>query len=217
MARGRDDGAVHRQGQWPPAVVVGIDAPHKEDDRFAMYSLGRWDHRHKPHSRRPKRIEGYGEQTAAFLMDTVRPYIESTYRVSRDRERVAVAGSSMGGYMALLVGAKYSQWVSKVMAFSPVAMDFPMRGDLLRDLIARSGSAVPQRFYLDMGGREKLEFTQHPDELIDHLAQLRETLLAAGHSEVLARVVPGDRHDEHAWARRFPQAYLWAFFGVEPG
>lgn len=207
---------LHRQGQWPPAVVVGIDAPPNKYDRMAMYSLGQWDYRRAPGGRRLKRIEGYGERTAAFLMDTVKPYIENTYRVSGDREQVAAAGASMGGYMSLVVGTKYSESVSKVMAFSPVAMDFPMRGFQLRELIAAAGSALPQRFYLDMGDRERLDFTKHPEELVNHLARLRETLEAAGHSDVLTRVVPGGRHDERAWARRFPQAYLWSFFGVEP-
>lgn len=208
---------LHRQGQWPPAVVAAIDAPQNKYDRMAMFSMGQWDYRRAPGSRRLRRIDGYAEQTAAFLMEVVKPHIERTYRVSRDREHVAVAGSSMGGYMSLLLGGLYQQSVSKVMAFSPVALDFPMHGHLLRDLLTARGSVPPQRFYLDMGDRERLDFTTHPAELVEHLAELRQSLEDAGHSQVLARVIAGDRHDERAWSRRFPQAYLWSFFGVEPG
>lgn len=203
------------QGDHEPAIVVGIDAPQNRYDRFAMYSIGQWDYRRRPDARRLKHIQGFGNETAAFLMRTVKGYVEKTYRASRDRDRIAVAGSSMGGYMALYVGATYSRQVSKVMAFSPVLMDFPMRGHLLRDVIVGAGAAAPQRIYADMGDRETLDFCGSR-ELVDHLEQVRLTLLEAGHAEILTRVVSGDRHDERAWARRFPGAYLWTFDGIEP-
>ncbi len=201
-------------GVYEPAIVVGIDAPQNRYDRFAMYSIGEWEYRRRPDTRRLHRIHGFGDETAAFLMRTVKRYVEKTYRASRDRERIAVAGSSMGGYMALYVGARFQQQVSKVMAFSPVLMDFPMRGYVLRDEIVRAGVSQPQRIYADMGDREVLDFCG-PRELQDHLEEVRLTLQQAGHSQVRTRVAAGDRHDERAWARRFPGAYLWAFDGVE--
>jgi len=206
---------LHSDGGGQPAVVVGIDAPQNKYDRFAMYSIGQWEYRKRPDARLLKRIRGFGDQTADFLMGTVKRYVEQTYRVSTEREDVGVAGSSMGGYMSLYVGARHQEQVAKVMAFSPVAMDFPMRGYLLRDVLVRAGAHHPQRVYLDMGDREKLEFCG-PQELVDHLEELRLTMTEAGHTQLLARVVPGDRHDERAWGRRFPQAYRWAFFGEEP-
>ncbi len=145
-------------------------------------------------------------------------YVERTYRASRDREKVAVAGSSMGGYMARTASAppRFQQQVSKVMAFSPVLMDFPMRGYLLRDVIVQAGAAQPQRIYADMGDRERLDFCGST-ALVEHLEEVRLTLAEAGHEQVLTRLIPGDRHDERAWARRFPGAYLWVFDGVVPG
>ena len=201
-------------GVYEPAIVVGIDAPQNRYDRFAMYSIGEWEYRRRPDTRRLHRIHGFGDETAAFLMRTVKRYVEKTYRASRDRERIAVAGSSMGGYMALYVGARFQQQVSKVMAFSPVLMDFPMRGYVLRDEIVRAGVSQPQRIYADMGDREVLDFCG-PRDLQDHLEEVRLTLEQAGHSQVRTRVAAGDRHDERSWARRFPGAYLWAFDGVE--
>ncbi len=203
-------------GAYEPAIVVGIDAPQNRYDRFAMYSIGEWGYRRTPAGRRLKRIEGHGEETAAFLMRTVKRYVERTYRASRDREKVAVAGSSMGGYMALYIGATYQRHVSKIMAFSPVLMDFPMRGYLLRDVIVQAGAAQPQRIYADMGDRERLDFCGST-ALVEHLEEVRLTLAEAGHEQVLTRLIPGDRHDERAWARRFPGAYLWVFDGVVPG
>jgi enterochelin esterase-like enzyme len=180
-----------------------------------MYSVGEWDYRKVPDGRRLRHIRGYGDETAAFLLEQVKPYVESTYRAATDRDLVGVAGSSMGGYMSLYVAARYPQLVGACLAFSPVVMDFPMRGYALRDFIIRAGR-TDQRFYLDMGDREKLDFCG-PPELVDHLEELRLMLREAGHTEVLTRLIPGGRHDERAWSYRFLDAYLWAFFGVEPG
>ena len=182
------------QRVYEPAIVVGIDAPQNRYDRFAMYSIGEWEYRRRPDTRRLQRIHGFGDETAEFLMRAVKRYVEKTYRASRDRERIAVAGSSMGGYMALYVGARFQQQVSKVMAFSPVLMDFPMRGYVLRDEIVRAGVSQPQRIYADMGDREVLDFCG-PRELQDHLEEVRLTLEQAGHSQVRTRLAAGYRHD----------------------
>ncbi len=203
-------------GPYSPAIVVGLDAPQDRYERYAMYTVTDWEYRKRPDGRLLKRIRGYGRETAAFLMEQVRPWVESTYRAASDRERVGIAGSSMGGYMSLFVGAEYQATVSKVMAFSPVLLDEPMRGDELRDVILAAGAAYPQRYYLDMGDRERLEYVLDPRVLVEHLEEVRLTLEAAGHADVLARVVAGGRHDERAWAKRFPEAYLWAFHGVDP-
>ena len=196
--------------------MVGIDAPQNRYERYAMYTVSDWEYRARSSGRLLKRIRGYGDETAAFLIEQVKPYVEATYRAARDRDQVGVAGSSMGGYMSLVVGTRYPDRVSKVLAFSPVALDEPLRGFELREAIVGAGAPVTQRYYLDMGDRERLDYVRDPQELVDNLQELRSALAQAGHRDVLARVVPGGHHDERAWARRFPEAYLWAYFGVEP-
>lgn len=201
--------------EYTPAIVAAIDAPQTRYERFAMYSLGQWDFRTEPGARRLKAIEGYGDQTAEFLMKKVKRHVERTYRASRDRDQVGVGGSSMGGYMSLYIAARYPQLVSKVIAFSPVLLDFPLRGDELREYIVRAGADLPQRFYLEMGDRERIDFA-NARQLVDHFDEVTMMLEQAGHREVFARIIPGGRHDERHWAKQFPGAFLWTFYRVEP-
>ena len=77
-----------------------------------------------------------GERTASFLIEEVKPWAERSFRVSADRRRVAVAGSSLGGYMSLYTAARFSDQVSAALAFSPVALDRPMAGHVLRAYLA---------------------------------------------------------------------------------
>lgn len=200
-------------GPQQPAVVVGIDAPEDRLARFAMYSIGEWDYRKTPHGRRLGHVVGTGDQTSAFLFEVVKPYVEANYRVSTNREGVGVAGSSMGGYMSLYSAATYPELISKVLAFSPVVLDHPMAGYLLRDYLVAQAAPQPQRIYLDMGDAEELEYIDSPVDLVRNLEALELALRSAGHREVVARIIPGGTHSERSWAARFAEVYLWAFTG----
>lgn len=206
---------IGRDTPYDPAVVVGIDAPPGRYDRYAMYSVGEWDFRIAPQARRRARIQGYGDATAAFLFTEVKPFVEATYRVHTDRDAVGVGGSSMGGYMALYSAAHYPELLSKVIALSPVVLDFPMNGQRVLDALAASGVRLPQRFFLEMGSKETLDYAS-PNELVAHLGDIERSLLTAGHEEVFARVIPNGRHDERWWAKQFTGAYLWTFHGIDP-
>jgi predicted alpha/beta superfamily hydrolase len=206
---------VARATEYTPAIVVGIDAPQSRYERYEMYSLGSWDFRHAPDSRRLKRIEAYGEQTAEFLFTEVKTYVETTYRCVQERSGIGVGGSSMGGFMSLYCAAAYPQLVSKVIALSPVVLDFPMAGWHLRDMIVQAGADLPQRFFLEMGTHERLDYAT-PQQLTEHLNEVVATLRTAGHADVYARLIPNGRHDERWWARQFTGAFLWAFHEVVP-
>ena len=200
-----------------PAIVVGIDAPDDRFSRYAAYSIGDWGYRARPDGRVVRRIHGDGEATAAFLLQQVKPATEQRYRVRTDRDGVGVSGSSMGGYMSLYCAARYPDLVSKVIAMSPVALDHPMEGWRLREFLTGAGATLPQRIWIDMGDDENLDYITSPQDLVDSLYVMRDTLVAAGHREVVAHVMAGAKHDERSWASRFEQAYRWAFDGVEPG
>jgi enterochelin esterase-like enzyme len=199
-----------------PAVVVGIDAPENKFERYRMYSVGEWAYRKHPDGRVVRRIVGDGAATAQFLLGDVKAATEQRYRVRQDRDGVGVGGSSMGGYMSLYCAARYPELVSRVIAMSPAVFDHPMRGFELRALLAEAGAPQPQRFWIDMGDEEDLEYVDGTPGFIDALWSVRDALSAAGHTEVAAHVIAGGKHDERSWADRFEQAYRWAFDGVEP-
>ena len=199
-----------------PAIVVGIDAPFDKFARYAMYTIGTWDYRTRPDRRTVRHIVGDGEATAAFLLEEVKAATEAQYRVRTDRDGVGVAGSSMGGYMALYSATKYASLVGKAIAMSPVVLVAPMRDSGLRDYLLAAGAAYPQRIWIDMGDNEELAYIESPQQLVDNMWQVRDVLTMMGHRDVAAHVVAGGDHTERSWAARFERAYRWAFDGVEP-
>lgn len=196
------------------AVVVGIDSPSDGQLRAGEMTIGEWDFPvvdYPEYVGRDPRINGEGAATAQFMVEVVKPYVESRYAVARDRERVAVGGSSLGGYMSLYVMTQYPESFGVVLAFSPAVFDVPMKGQVLRDLVRASQSHHRTRVYLDMGGREELRYAS--DDIVGSLWPLTEAVVAAGYTDVTTAVFPEAGHDEDAWAQRFPEVYLWALHG----
>ncbi len=153
-------------------------------------------------------MRGHGQRTAAFLIEEVKGWAERNYRVATNRERVAVAGSSLGGYMTLYTATRFGDQVGAALAFSPVVVDEPMAGGVLRHFLATSAPVWPQRHYLDMGDDEDLPYATR-EALVANLGPIEEALRAAGHGDIWSRVIPGGVHDEVAWGERFGEVVDW--------
>lgn len=194
------------QGSTQGAIVVGIDCPDSAVGRYSHYSAWDWT------GPEGEPVRATGSLTADFIVDTLMPYIQGTYRVSRERARTALGGSSMGGYMTLYVGTRHTARFGVLLSFSPAVLAQPMRGDLLFEYLASQPLAPGTRVYLDMGDAEQLSYTTSQD-LVTRLRQARDVVAAQGPAELVARVVAGAAHTEIDWAARFAEVYLWAFEG----
>ncbi len=160
-----------------------------------------------------------GAVTADFLVEQVIPHVQATYRVARDRARVGLSGSSMGGYMTLFTGVRHPEVFGRLLAFSPILLDEPMAGHELRDFIVHRGLDPATWVYLDMGDAEELSYIDHPDRVVENLAETTAALASSVRppERLVSRVIPGARHDELAWGARFGEVLLWAFAdGPEP-
>jgi len=62
---------------------------------------------------------GDGDDYLDFLTQTLKPEIDNRYRTNQDRENTAIAGSKMGGLIALYAGITRSETFSHIMAISP--------------------------------------------------------------------------------------------------
>ena len=62
---------------------------------------------------------GKGELYAKFLIEELKPFIDSNYRTLSDRAHTAVAGSSLGGLISLYMGYKHGDVFSMCGVISP--------------------------------------------------------------------------------------------------
>lgn len=77
-----------------PVIVVGMECSHRGNERLWEYC---------PYEKKVfgEMIHGIGEQTFQWIIHDVKPYIDSCYLTYGHREATGIAGSSMGGIMAM--------------------------------------------------------------------------------------------------------------------
>ena len=172
------------------AIVVGID--NGQDER--IHELSPWTN--------PKYGPAQGEQYMAFVVDTVKPWIDAHYRTLADREHTAIAGSSMGGLISHYALLRYPQVFGKAAIFSP---SYWFTGEVYTQTAAHPWpSGTKTYFYI--GGREDEEAVPDVDRMV---ALLRTQGHAAG--DVTVHVDPQGQHNERAWRAEFPRAIAWLF------
>ena len=127
-------------------IVEGMECGHNGEERlseYLPYPANKGSHF--------DRFEPKGDETMQWILSEVKPLIDLEYRTIPFRECTGIAGSSMGGLMALYAVVHYNRWFSKGGCVSS-AIGFCMR-PLMNDL--RKNKLSPDtRIYLSWGTKE---------------------------------------------------------------
>jgi alpha-glucosidase len=172
------------------AIVVGIDNGEAERIR----ELSPWTN--------PKYGPAQGEQYMAFVVDTVKPWIDAHYRTQPGRDGTAIMGSSMGGLISHYALLRYPQVFGKAAIFSP---SYWFTSDVYTQTAARPWPAGTKTWFY-IGGREDEESVPDVQRMV---ALLRTQAHTPG--DIAVRIDPRGQHDERAWRAQFPQAVAWLF------
>ena len=141
------------------------------------------------------KLDAYG----AFVVDTVKPYIDKTYRTLATKENTAIMGSSLGAVASVGIAQRYPDLFSKAGAMSG---SFWWNN---KALITKPAPRVAVKFYLDAGTRD--------DGALD-AALMRDALLKQGYQldrDLLFYSAEGATHDEKSWAARVEKPLTWFF------
>jgi predicted alpha/beta superfamily hydrolase len=165
-------------------IVVGI---HNTSDRLAEYS---------PFPD-PRHGGGGGDRYARFLLDTLKPRIDSEFRTRKDRDSTVVGGSSMGGLISLYLFFRRPSPFGGAVVMSP-SIWFGGREILSYVQRARTTRG---RIYLDTG-------TAEGKATLRNARALNRLLKKKGYGRDTLRFVEaeGHQHREGDWAWRLPHA-----------
>jgi predicted alpha/beta superfamily hydrolase len=199
------------KGRIEPVIVVGIDSP---GDRRSEEYLPYVD------PMNPDAPEVHGDRMPEFLVSEVLSRVDAEFRTRKDRSSRAVGGSSYGGIAALYALIRRPDIFGRgLIESAPLNVG---NGRLLREA---SGLALgPERVVVGIGDSE----IGASDALFAHwkstseefdagwvamnvtlARELKESYLT--HPKVLYVVGKGHRHQEKAWAERFPAAIEFLF------
>lgn len=181
-------------GWWKHVIIVGLECSHHGNERLSEF--GPYDFK----ERSIGRIVGRGEETMQWIRKTLKPYIDAHYRTWPHREATAVAGSSMGGAMALYAVLRHNDIFSKSASISPAFFaSLPAYIKLLR-----TNRIDPDtRLFISWGTEEDPR-----GWLAGRIAKMDAAARAAGITTCVFRQ-EGGHHCEADWERQLP---LWLPF-----
>ena len=174
-----------RNGAVEPMIVVGI---HNTPDRSEEYLPG------------PK-----ANRYMAFVLEEIKPFIDSLYRTQSGPQSTFVGGSSAGGTISFMLVWEHPEVFGGAICMSPAF--------LIQDIDyvspVRSGEYAGQRFYIDNGGADLDSLLQPGVDAM--LEVLKEHQVNQESLRYLSE--PEARHSEGDWALRFPAALRWMLNG----
>lgn len=176
-------------GRVEPLIIVGV---YNTADRIPEYSQ-------VVDPNYPELGGGKSPDYARFLVEELKPRIDSTYRTKPEPESTGIAGSSLGGLASLYIALTYPDVFRRVGAVSPSI--YWGNRDILSRYDALSAK-LPLKIWLDMGTEES---TRSVDPIADTRA-MRDRLVAKGWvvgEDLRYLEVQGGRHNEQYWSARF--------------
>ena len=176
------------------AIVVGIDNGGEE----RIHELSPWTN--------PKYGPAQGAQYMDFIVDTLKPFIDTHYRTLSDRANTAIAGSSMGGLISHYALLRYPQVFGKAAIFSP---SYWYSSEVYAQTTAHPWRP-DTRAFIYIGGREGDESEADVERMLLLLLPPCDRACRPK-PQVTHHVVPDAQHDERAWRAEFPRAVAWLF------
>jgi predicted alpha/beta superfamily hydrolase len=167
-------------------IVVGID--HGGENRITEYDP--YDSEYG---------KGRGDDYARFLVETLKPFIDSHYPTFTDARHTAIAGSSMGGLISMYTALKYPEVFGSAGIFSPAFWI----GQPVYEF-AKTKAISSSRYYFVCGDQESDKETNDMTGMVNIL---KEKGLPPDH--IPSVIVNGAKHNEQQWKGDFPAFYEW--------
>ena len=171
-------------------IIVAVECNHQGNSRLQEYSPINFE------NATLGKIKAKGSVYMNWMINTLKPYIDSRYRTLPDRKNTIIAGSSMGGLMALYGATVYNHIFQRAACLSPSL--WVSSGKIL-EMVARAHIRRDTCIYMDYGSEEMFNHAANAEALIStsHLLLTKRVNLAF-------RIVPGGTHCEASWEKQIP-------------
>ncbi|HUX52787.1 MAG TPA: alpha/beta hydrolase-fold protein [Williamwhitmania sp.] len=170
-------------------IVVGID----NGGDFRIEELTPWQNVELKKG-------GRGDLYAQFVVETLKPAIDSAFRTIPESKGTFVGGSSLGGLISLYIATKYPNVIGGALIFSP-SIWF---SDSIYSWLNSSRLNPMQRYYFYGGQPESTTMVSDMLKVIEELKQK-----GVRKKNLVVSVSSDGKHNEQYWKREFPAAISW--------
>ncbi|MBR4972584.1 MAG: alpha/beta hydrolase [Oscillospiraceae bacterium] len=172
-------------------IIVAVECNHQGHKRLEEYSPADFEFPDVG------KVTGRGKEYMEWMVGALKPYIDETYPTQADRDHTSLAGSSMGGLMALYGVCDYNHVFKNAACISP---SFWMSKDKVLDIVTGAEIATDSAVYIDYGSLELPNHTTSSEALI---AVAR--MLLTRRVNVVLNIIPGGIHSESSWEKQIPK------------
>lgn len=174
------------------AIVVGIDnGGEKRLDEYSPWKNVAYG-------------GGEGDEYLSFIVQSLKPFIDTNYRTLTQPEYTCLSGSSMGALISTYGAIKYPGVFGSVGAFSP-AYWFSLK-DLNQYISTNSNNLNNLRIIHVAGQKESANMTSHLQTINQHLLEK-----GVAPSNTKTKIDAEGTHSEIYWKSEFANAYKWFF------
>lgn len=173
----------------PTAIVVAIDNGRtRRIDEYSPFVNSQYG-------------GGEGDAYLDFIIEELKPRIDSSFRTLTGPENTAIMGSSMGGFISHYAHFRNPEVFGKAGIFSPAYWFSPE----IFSHTAEVGKTQDAKLYMLAGARES--------SIAQVSTQMTNQLLSMGYTdeELFSFIDPDGDHAEWFWAENFKACFLWLF------
>ena len=171
-------------------IVVAIN--HGNDKRLSEYSP--WPN--------AKYADAEGDTYLDFIVNTLKPEIDKTYRTKRSAKNTGIMGSSMGGLISHYAALKYPYVFGKAGVFSP---SFWYANESY-NYTEKHAHVNHVKIYYLVGGSEGEGVVEDVENMVNLMKQNKFP-----EKNIFTKIVPEGTHSESFWKSEFENAVLWLF------
>jgi predicted alpha/beta superfamily hydrolase len=172
-------------------IVVGIETNDKRMEELTPFKNKKYG-------------GGKADDYLDFIVNTLKPKIDATYRTKTSAKNTAIFGSSLGGLVSFYAALKYPKVFGKVGCFSP---SFWFGRKELNDLMEETKDFDAKVYFLC--GDDERDADVIPDmKNVEDWVNTKRCECKKLNKEV---IVKGGQHNEKLWRESFKKAYLWLF------
>ncbi len=197
---------IKRNPDIAKMIIVAID--NDGFNRMNEYSAWKYQESNIP----GMQFGGKGVEYAEFVMEVVKPFIDSQYRTFADKQHTAMIGSSLGGNITQFMGLAYQEQIGCLGVFSSANW---LHQDAFDRYVERIELDKEQRVYIYVGTEEADDTDKtlmagnikqaYINSSLSYSRNLIQKGLPIG--QIKLEIISGAIHNEEAWAAYLPDCF----------
>ncbi len=144
---------------------------------------------------------GKGDLYLDFIINTLKPHIDTTYTTLKNAQSTSIFGSSLGGLISFYAIIKHPETFGNAGVFSP---SFWINREIF-ELVEATNIPETSKFYFVVGTEEG------DDDMVSDQKKMVSILKEKGvkPENLVSKIIEGGKHSELYWSEYFPDAYKW--------